>query len=152
MTTTPNQFRTEVIAHQHVLLDAVATAGMSPNSVEALDLGFASVPKARLRWPSYFCTQGDYVRVLAYLLQNNLPFDLEVSAPDGGSGRYQLHPPLDPHTAQLLANIDPSQAALLAEMQNRVERIFEQLRQAAGEPDARASDAADGSRSDGDNV
>ena len=131
MSTTLGQFQTEVIAHQHVLLEAVATVGMSPNSVEALDVGMASVPKARVRWPSFFCTQADYVGVLAYLLQNNLPFDLEVSAPDGGSGRYKLHPPLDPHTAQLLASIDPSQASMLAEMQGRVERVFEQLRKAS---------------------
>ena len=143
---TENQFRTDVIAHQHVLLDAVATVGMSPNSVEALDLGFASVPKSRLRWPSYFCTQGDYVRVLAYLVQNNLPFDLEVSAPDGSSGRYQLHPPLDPHTAQLLASVDPSQAWMLAEMQSRVERVFEQLRNAGAGPEACSFNSSDENR------
>lgn len=133
MTDNAAQFETEVVAHQHALLDAVATVGMSPNSVEALDFEGTSVPRARVRWPSYFCTRGGYVRVLAYLLQNNLPFDLEVSAPDGASGRYQLYPPLDPDTQHLLATIDPRQASLLAEMQSRVERVFEQLRRAGVE-------------------
>lgn len=129
-------FETEIIAHQHVLLDAVAVAGMSSNAVEALDVGFATVPKARVRWPSYFCTQADYVRVLAYLLQNNLPFDLEVAAPAGGGGRYQLHPPLDAHTAELLSRIDPRQAALMAGMQDQVAAVFERLRRAGidGDP------------------
>lgn len=130
-----DQFETAIIAHQHVLLDAAATAGMSPNAVEALDLGSATVPKARVRWPSFFCTQADYVRILAYLLQNNLPFDLEVAAPEGGSGRYQLHPPLDPNTAALLQRVDPCQAALMSEMQERVAEVFERLRRAGSDGD-----------------
>lgn len=131
MSSTVCQLQTEVIANQQVLLEAAATVGMSPNAVESLDVVLANIPKARLRWPSFFCTQADYVRVLAYLLQNDLPFDLEVSALDGGSGRYQLHPPLDAHTAQLLASIDPGRASIVAETQSRVERVFEQLRKSA---------------------
>jgi len=124
-----DEFETVIIAHQHALLDAGAVVDLSPNAVEALDIGFANVPKARVRWPSFFCSQADFVRVLAYLLQNNLPFDLEVSAAEGASGRYQLHPPLDAHTLELLATIDPRRASALSEMQSRVERVFQQLRQ-----------------------
>lgn len=134
-----SQFHTEIVAHQHALLDAAAIAGLSANAIEAHDLSGVTVPQASLRWPSFFCDEGGYVRVLAYLLQNNLPFELEVAPCGLGGGRYKLHPPVDTHTQRILAAIDPRRASELDGMQARTHRVFERLRAAA-----LPADAADG--------
>jgi hypothetical protein len=123
-------FETEITAHQHVLLDAAALVGLSANAVESLELHSLRVPQARVRWPSYFCDEAQYVGVLAYLLQNNLPFELEV-APESRRARYKLHPPFDAHTQHLLSQVNPAQAATLAEMQQHTQQVFQRLREAA---------------------
>ena len=127
-------FETEIVAHQHVLVEAAATIGLSRNAVESLDLEGLTVAQARVRWPSFFCDETRYVRVLAYLVQNNLPFDLEVTPHPKNGARYKLHPPLDPHTLNLLSQINPAQATALAEIQHHTHLVFQRLREATLPP------------------
>jgi len=123
---------TEIIAHEHVLLEAARRAGLSANAIESQNLTGLAVPQGCVRWPSYFVDKTGFVQVLAYLVTYNLPYQLEV-APYGQAAaqRFKLHPPLDPHTLELLREIDPSSAAAMEEMRARAERVFERLSHAA---------------------
>jgi hypothetical protein len=129
---TEPEFSAEILAHEHVLLEAAVTVGLSTNAVAQYEATGVSVPDGGLKWPSAFCDQVGFMCVLAYLLQKHLPFDLDVELGTGPSAaHYKLHPPLDASMRELLAALNPNDARRLAEMQDRCQRIFEHLRSRA---------------------
>jgi hypothetical protein len=124
-------FYLEITAHRHALVEAADVLDLSPNVVGEAPGPGLEVPCASFVWPSYFCDRGDVVRMLTYLLQHGLPFDIDVW-PDGLAGpRYRLHPPLDPHTRDLLAEVDPKTASRITDWETRIDHVFRRLRAAA---------------------
>lgn len=123
----------QVSSLPHAVAEACAVAGLSPNAVELRDLAVVnakpSASGAAVRCPSYFCDRTGFVLVLAYLVRNHLPFELEMFLETGrGGAAYRLHPALDPHSRALLAEIDPRQASEIADLQQRAAQVFERLR------------------------
>lgn len=116
------------------MVDACAVAGLSPNAVRFQNIvmteGRAASDLASLEWPSYFCDKGGFVRVLAYLVQNNLPLDMdvEVNRRYSGHSSFRMHPPLDSHSLNILWQINPREAEAMVELNERAEAIFARLR------------------------
>mgnify|MGYP006424877553 CR=1 FL=1 len=127
-------WRVRVSGHPQAMSEACGSAGLSPNALHLHELSLAedgpTAEAASIEWPSYFCGKTDFVLVLAYLVRNHLPLDMEILLvrPSSGESRYQLHPPLDTHTRHLLSRINPRQAAALNDLQDRTEAVFERLR------------------------
>jgi hypothetical protein len=119
----------------HAMSEACEAAGLSPNAVEfhelTIDAHAPSATGASVAWPSYFCDKTGFVLVLAYLVRNNLPLELDIIVERAVSGhsRYRLHPALDPHSRAILASINPRQAEAIADLQARAEAVFARLAQ-----------------------
>jgi len=139
-------WRVRVSGHPQALAEACAAAGLSPNALRWHDLTLdapdagsgdgVGAAAASIEWPSYFCDKTGLVLVLAYLVRNHLPLDLDMflDRPGAGTSHYQLHPPLDPHTRGLLKRLNPQQARALDDLQDRAEAVFSRLR-AGYDPD-----------------
>lgn len=114
--------------------DACHAAGLSPNAMELHDLSVIqagpSASGASVTCPSYFCDRTGFVLVLAHLVRNHLPFELELLLKRDASGNstYRLHPALDSHTRALLAEINPRDAEAIADLQDRASTVFARLR------------------------
>lgn len=118
------------------IAEACDAAGLSPNAVIFHDLMLSgerpSAAGASVDWPSYFCDKAGFVLVLAYLVRNHLPLemDIRVTRPESGTSHFRMHPPLDPHAKAILAAINPREAQAMEDLQARAESVFARLRDA----------------------
>ncbi|SDG00391.1 hypothetical protein SAMN05216241_10491 [Limimonas halophila] len=112
------------------LTDACEAAGVSTNAVDTLAAGDDdAAASAVLTCPSYFCTPGAFVLVLAHLTRCNLDFELQVvMGADARASVYAVHPPLDEHSRQLLSQVDPERAPAASELEARARSVFARLR------------------------
>jgi hypothetical protein len=116
--------------------EACDAAGLSPNAVVFHNLALhgdgPSASGASVDWPTYFCDKAGFVLVLAYLVRNHLPLemDIRVTRPESGTSHFRMHPPLDPHAMAILQAINPREAQAIGDLQARAETVFARLRQA----------------------
>jgi hypothetical protein len=116
--------------------EACDAAGLSPNAVIFHDLTLGgerpAAANASIDWPSYFCDKAGFVLVLAYLVRNHLPLEMDVriTRPSTGTSHFRMHPPLDPHAKAMLQAINPREAQAMADLNARAESVFARLRQA----------------------
>ena len=124
-----------VSALPQAMSEACDAAGLSPNAMAFHELtlqdGQPSAAGASVDWPTYFCDKTGFVLILAYLVRNNLPLELEVRVTRDFSGisRYRMHPPLDKHSLTILQSINPRQASVITDLQARTEAVFARLGQ-----------------------
>ena len=130
---TGEDWEVRINGHPRALAEACAAAGVSPNAMRLHDLDAPGHATASVEWPSYFCERTDLVLILAYLVRNHLPFDMQLVFPDAADATrgatYMLHPPLDEHSRALLSEINPRKSAALGDLQERVETVLARLRQ-----------------------
>lgn len=116
--------------------EACDAAGLSPNAVTFHNLAVhgdrPAASGASIDWPTYFCDKPGFVLVLAHLVRNHLPFemDIHVTRPQSGPSHFRMHPPLDPHARAILEAINPREAQAIDDLAARAESVFARLRQA----------------------
>ncbi|KZD09826.1 hypothetical protein [Oceanibaculum pacificum] len=121
------------------LATAARMVALDPNAL-VLDSGApalqADMVSARLDCPSFFCSRQQFVLILAELVRDGLSFDValhEIDRRSGVSVAYAtLHPRLDDGTMRLLRGIEPGMAAYMSEMNDNIERVFEQMTRQIG--------------------
>ena len=107
-----------------VLADACEGVGVSRNALTPID-GFGGAGGVQLVCPSYFCGPADFVLVLAHLTRRNLDFHLRVVRGEGPDASVcAVHPPLDPHTRAVLAELAPGRVAEPGELEDRAREVF----------------------------
>lgn len=132
--TDPLDWRVRISSLPQALAEACDAAAVSPNAVILHDVTLQgeelSADGASLDWPSYFCDKASFVLVLAYLVRNNLPLEMDVfvTRAESGTSSFRIHPPLDGHAQSVLSAVNPNDTQMISDLNARAEAVLARLR------------------------
>jgi len=118
------------------LREACRKTGIDPNAVVVEQIQprhKADAAEAYLEFPTYFCdTRHKFVLLLAQLVRRNLPLEVSLRqiAPKTEEliSFARIYPRMDDEIRRLLMQIDPQMAHTMADLNARIETVFERLR------------------------
>lgn len=90
------------------------------------------IQRGTIEFPSAYCQEKDFfVLVLAFLVQHHRPIEVSLRRQHPETGEILFHaalfPRLDSHTLQLLARIDLGMAQEMANLNESIEQVFDNM-------------------------